>query len=75
MSVLLVAALLAALSSIITIGCVAYVVISFRRGGHLMASRVSRRPLALILVEAGASPRQSARPARHRPRLQPVFAS
>lgn len=76
MSVLLASALLAAAASVIATGCVAYVLISFGRSGHLLSSRLGRQELSL--VTAGNSRRRRV-PATHavaaRPlRLQPVRA-
>jgi hypothetical protein len=75
MSVLLVAALLAATASAITTGCIAYVLISFRRSGHLMASRVRRQRLALVLVTDARRQSLQRRPARRPVRWQPLHAS
>jgi hypothetical protein len=75
MSVLLVAALLAATASVIATGCVAYILISFRRSGHLMASRVRRQRLALVLVSDSRRQSWQRRPARPPMRWQPLHAS
>jgi hypothetical protein len=58
MSVLLLAAALAATASVVATGCVAYILISFWRSGHLMASRVSNQSLALVMVEPANGHRQ-----------------
>jgi hypothetical protein len=75
MSVLLVAALLAATASVIATGCVAYILISFLRSGHLMASRVRRQRLVLVLVSNSPRPSLQRRPARQPLRWQPLHAS
>ena len=78
MSLLLIAAVTAATVSAIATGCIAYLVISFRRNGHLLASRVGRQPLTLILVAAENSPRRQAPKSVagrvYGQRLQPVAA-
>jgi hypothetical protein len=78
MSALLVAASLAAAVSVLATGCIAYVLISFRRSGHLMAARIGRQSPALILVMCETSRRQpmpKTRPAALRARRQlPAFA-
>jgi hypothetical protein len=53
MSVLLVA-------SIVATGCIAYILISFRRSGHLMASRLGYQSPALVLAASGNSRRRQA---------------
>ncbi len=75
MSVLLVTALLAATASVIATGCVAYILISFRRSGHLMASRLGRQRLALVLVSDSRRQSSHGRPARRQVRWQPLHAS
>lgn len=60
MSLLLITAVVAATVSAIATGCVVYVVISLRRSGHLLASRVGRQPLTLALIAAEHSPRRQA---------------
>jgi hypothetical protein len=75
MSILLVTALLAATASVIATGCVAYILISFRRSGHLMASRVRRQRLALVLVSDSRRQSWQRRPARRPMRWQPLHAS
>jgi hypothetical protein len=60
MSVLLVAAALAATASIVATGCIAYILISFRRSGHLMASRLGYQSPALVLAASGNSRRRQA---------------
>lgn len=58
MSALLVAAALAAVASGIVTGCIAYILISFRHGGHVLASRTGHGSLALIVVTPAASRRR-----------------
>jgi hypothetical protein len=78
MSVLLVAAALAASASIVATGCIAYILISFRRSGHVMASRLGYQSPALVLAASENSRRRqtpkigSALGAHHQPR--PTFA-
>jgi hypothetical protein len=77
MSVLLVTAGVAALALIFTIGSVAYVLISFRRSGHLLASRIGRQPLALVVIAGETSARRQPSKARsvaaqRQLRLQPL---
>ena len=74
MSVLLIAAGLAATASVIATGCVAYILISFWRSGHLIASRIGNESLALVMIEP-ANARQRMQPAvvRARP-LRPAHA-
>jgi hypothetical protein len=79
MSALLVAASLATATSVIATGCITYILISFRRSGHLMASRVGRRSPGLVLVTPENSRRQpmpKTRPAvlGVRRQLRPAFA-
>jgi hypothetical protein len=50
MSALSIAALIAAAASIAAGGCAAYIVISFTRSADLIASRVGRRPRALLVI-------------------------
>ena len=57
MSVLLLAAALAATASIVATGCIAYILISFHRSGQLMASRVGYQSPALVLAASGNSRR------------------
>jgi len=74
MSVLLIAAGLAATASVTATGCVAYILISFWRSGHLMASRIGNESLALVMVEpANARQRMQPAPVRARP-LRPAHA-
>lgn len=75
MSVLLVTALLAATASVIATGCVAYILISFRHSGHLMASRVRRQRLALVLVSDSRRQSLQRRSARRPMSWQPLQAS
>jgi hypothetical protein len=79
MSALLVAASFATTASVITTACLAYILISFRRSGHLMALRIGQQSPALVLVRPQHSRRQplpktraEALRARRQPR--PVFA-
>jgi hypothetical protein len=77
MSVLLAAAALAATASVIATGCVAYILISFWRSGHLMASRTGSQSLALVMVEPANAHRQlqqmpAALPVRRQ--LRPAYA-
>ena len=58
MSALLVAASVAAAVSALATACVAYILISFRRSGHLMAARIGRQSPALVLVRSETSRRQ-----------------
>jgi hypothetical protein len=58
MSVLLVAAALAATASVVATGCIAYILISFWRSGQLMASRVGYQSPALVLAANGNSRRR-----------------
>lgn len=76
MFLLLVTALAAATISAIATACVVYVLISFRRSGRLMAARLGRQPLMLVLVTDKRSPqaRSNARPARRQPALRPATA-
>ena len=79
MSLLLITAVVAATVSAIATGGVAYIVISLRRSGHLLASRVGRQPLTLALIAAEHSPRRQAPKAAaavraHGRRLQPAAA-
>ena len=55
MPVLLVAALLAATSSVIATACIVYILVSLRRSGRLFASRVGRQPMALVLIASETS--------------------
>jgi hypothetical protein len=76
MSVLLAAAVLAAIASVITTGCVAYILLSFRRSGRMFASRIGRQQMVLVLVASEDSrrqqpKRQSVAPPRQL-RLQPL---
>ena len=75
MSVLLVAAALAATASIVATGCVAYVLISFWRSGHLMASRVGHQSLSIVVVPSNSRRQyqQKMPPARARGRVRPAF--
>ena len=76
MSVLLVAAALAATASIVATGCIAYILISFWRSGHVMASRLGYQSPALVLAASGHSRRRQApklRSALHR-QSRPTFA-
>lgn len=57
MSVLLVAAAVSAAASAVVTGCVAYILISFWRSGHLMASRIGHGALALVVVTPDQSRR------------------
>ena len=50
MSALSIAALVALTALIVAAGCIAYVVISLMRSADLIASRVGRRPRALVVV-------------------------
>jgi hypothetical protein len=79
MSALLVAAILAAAASAAITACVAYVLISFRHSGHLMASRIGRQAPALVLVTPQNSRRQRLPKTRaaalgRRRQLRPAFA-
>jgi hypothetical protein len=74
MSVLLITALAATAASIVACFCVAYVVISFRRSGQILASRIGRQPRILVLTPARNLPRRKA-VALARIRLHPVRAS
>jgi hypothetical protein len=79
MSALLVAASLATATSVIATGCITYILISFRRSGHLMASRVGRQSPALVLVRPESSRRQPMPKTRAavlgvRRQLRPAFA-
>jgi hypothetical protein len=58
MSVLLIAAALAATASIIAAGAIAYILISFRRSGRVMASRVGYQSAALVLTGSEDSRRR-----------------
>jgi hypothetical protein len=77
MTVLLIATIVVASASIFAIGCVAHVLISFRRSGHLLASRVGRQPLALVVIAGETSARRQPSKARsvaarRQLRLQPI---
>jgi hypothetical protein len=76
MSVFLVASAVAATASMIVTACIAYILVSFRLNGHLLASRTGRQPPALVLVAAkSARRRQSPKApsfAIRQPRWQPV---
>ena len=75
MSVLLAAASLAATASVVATGCVAYILISFWRSGHLMASRTGRQSLALVMVQpAHAQLQTTAAALRVRRQLRPAYA-
>jgi hypothetical protein len=79
MSTLLVAASFATTASVITTACLAYILISFRRSGHLMALRIGQQSPALVLVRSQHSRRQPlpktrAEALRARRQLRPVFA-
>jgi hypothetical protein len=79
MSALLVAASLAATASAVITACIAYILISFRRSGHLMAARIGRQSPALVLVMPENSRRRSmpktrAAALRARRPLRPAFA-
>jgi hypothetical protein len=79
MSALLVAACLAATISALATACIAYVLISFRRSGHLMAARIGRQSPALVLVRSETSrrqpmPKSRAAALRARRPLRPAFA-
>jgi hypothetical protein len=71
MSALSIAALAATAALTVAIGCVVYVVISFRRSADLIASRVGRRPRALFLV-ATTSTRRTRPQARTAPAHLPL---
>jgi hypothetical protein len=79
MSALLVAASLATAASVIATGCITYILISFRRSGHMMAARIGRQSPRLILVTPQNSRRQplpkthAALLGAHR-QLRPAFA-
>ena len=74
MSVLLVAAALAATASVIATGCVAYILISFWRSGHLMASRTGRQSLALVAIQPSDGRRVQTPAAQHgRGHLRPAY--
>jgi hypothetical protein len=61
MSLLLAAAFLAASASIIAIGCVGYILVSFRQSGRLLSSRVGHQPLTLVMIaDRGSRRRQLA---------------
>jgi hypothetical protein len=79
MSALLVAAALATAASVIVTGCITYILISFRRSGHLMAVRIGRQSPELVLVTPQKSRRQPlpkthAVALRARRQLRPAFA-
>jgi hypothetical protein len=79
MSLLLIIAVVAATVSVAATGCVVYVVVSLRRSGHLLAARVGRQPLTLVLITGEHSPKRQAPRATvavraHGRRLQPVTA-
>ena len=77
MSVLLIAAGLAATASVIATGCVAYILISFRRSGHLLALRIGQQSPALVLVRPQRRqplPKTRAEALRARRQLRPAFA-
>lgn len=77
MSALLVAASLASAATIVATGCMAYVLISFRRSGHLMASRVGRHSPALVLIvpqNARRQPLPRTRAYGTRRQLRPAYA-
>jgi hypothetical protein len=79
MSALLVAASFATTASVITTGCIAYILISFRRSGHLMASRLGQHSPALVLAMPQQSrhqplPKTRAEALRARRHLRPAFA-
>jgi hypothetical protein len=79
MSVLLVTALLAATASAIATACIVYILVSLRRSGRLLASRIGRQPLALVLIASKTSRRrhqkgQSVATRRHQ-RWQPLTSS
>jgi hypothetical protein len=76
---LLVAASLATAASVIATGCMTYILVSFRRSGHLMASRIGRQSPELVLVTPQKSRRQPlpktpAAALRARRQLRPIFA-
>ena len=78
MSVLLVAAALAATASVFATGCVAYVLISFARSGQLLAWRIGRQSLrAAVVRPENARPRaaQKARATRVQEQSRPLFAN
>jgi hypothetical protein len=80
MSLLLATAFLAAAASIVAIGCVGYILISFRQSGHLLASRVGHQPLALVMIaDRRARRRQPVRArsgvARRSVRWQPLTSA
>jgi hypothetical protein len=60
MSALSIAALLAAATSIVATGCLAYIVVSFTRSADLIASRVGRRPRTLVVVATTSTRRTRA---------------
>jgi hypothetical protein len=77
MSALLVAASFATTASVITTACLAYILISFRRSGHLMALRIGQQSPALVLVRPQRRqplPKTPAEALRARRQLRPVFA-
>jgi hypothetical protein len=75
MSVLLAAATLAATASVVATGCVAYILISFWRGSHLMASRTGRKSLALVTIQPSEGRRVQTPAAQHGHRqLRPAYA-
>jgi hypothetical protein len=79
MSALLVAASFATTASVITTACIAYILISFRRSGHLLALRIGQQSPALVLAMLQHSrrrplPNTRAEALRARRPLRPVFA-
>ena len=76
MSVLLAAATLAATASVVATGCVAYILISFRRSGNLFASRIGRQRLTVVLLTTkGPSRKPWLRTQAIAPCLQPMTTS
>jgi 2-methylaconitate cis-trans-isomerase PrpF len=59
MSVLLVAAALAATASALITGLIVYILISFARSGRLLASRIGHPSFALVVVAQVDSRRQN----------------
>ena len=74
MSVLLITALAASAASIVACSCVAYVAISLRRNGPMLASRIGRQPRMLVLTPVRNLPRRK-RVALARIHLHPIRAS